>query len=104
MKVLALEIDVPGHEPEQFQPYLLEEARQVWELQQKDLIRETYFRADQRNAVLVLECSGAEEAESILQTLPLVREGLIRFDLIPLVPYPGFARLFDTLDQGYADA
>lgn len=94
MKVLALETEVPGTSPEAYQPYLVEEARRVWELQQMDLIREIYFRADQRSAVLVLECSGTEEAATILQTLPLVREGLIRFDLILLAPYPGFARLF----------
>jgi hypothetical protein len=29
-----------------------------------------------------------------LATLPLVSQGLIDFDLIPLRPYPGFARLF----------
>ena len=32
---------------------------------------------------------------SILATLPLVQEGLITFELIPLAPYPGFARLFE---------
>jgi hypothetical protein len=44
--------------------------------------------------VLVLECAGVSEAREVLATLPLVKEGLITFDLIPLVPYPGFARLF----------
>jgi hypothetical protein len=29
-----------------------------------------------------------------LGTLPLVKAGLISFELMPLVPYPGFARLF----------
>ncbi len=35
-----------------------------------------------------------EEALEVLNTLPLVREKLVRFELIPLVAYPGFARLF----------
>jgi hypothetical protein len=34
------------------------------------------------------------EASEVLGTLPLVREGLIAFELVPLVPYPGFFRLF----------
>jgi hypothetical protein len=42
----------------------------------------------------MLECSDAEEAQDILSTLPLAREGLIAFDILPLVPYPGFSRLF----------
>jgi hypothetical protein len=29
-----------------------------------------------------------------LDTLPLVRERLIGFELVPLTAYPGFARLF----------
>jgi len=31
----------------------------------------------------------------MLSSLPLVEQGLIRFELIPLVAYPGFARLFE---------
>ena len=53
-----------------------------------------YFRADRSTAVLILECAEIAEAEQTLSTLPLVHAGLIRFELIPLVPYPGFARLF----------
>ncbi len=48
----------------------------------------------QSEAVLVLECVDVDEARHALDTLPLVREGLITFDFIPLGPYPGFARLF----------
>ena len=44
--------------------------------------------------MLLLECTDAEEADEVLHTLSLVREGLIVFDIIPLRPYPGFARLF----------
>jgi hypothetical protein len=42
----------------------------------------------------MLECRDVAEAEAVLRTLLLVREGLIAFDLIPLMPCPGFARLF----------
>jgi hypothetical protein len=94
MKILALERDVPGVTDEQCAPYLAAEAVRAWELHQAGVIRELYFRADRRAAVLVLECSGAAEAQRVLATLPLVREGLIAFELVPLLAYPGFARLF----------
>jgi len=94
MKILALEIEVDRVKPEQFQPYLKAEAQSVWELYQSGLIRELYFRADRSAAVLMLECVDVNEAEQALRSLPLVQAGLITFDLIPLVPYPGFARLF----------
>jgi hypothetical protein len=94
MKILALEKDVPGVTAEQFPPHLQAEARRVWELYKAGIIREMYFRQEKTNAVLILECVGAAEAREILNTLPLVREKLIDFEIIPLLPYPGFERLF----------
>jgi muconolactone delta-isomerase len=70
------------------------EAAKAWELYQAGIVRELYFRADWPCAVLVLECTGVEEARRVLNSLPLVRERLVDFDIVPLVPYPGFARLF----------
>ena len=70
MKILALEVE--GASAEQFKPYLEAEARRAWDLYQSGVIREIFFRADRSEAIL------------------------IRFDIIPLVPYPGFARLFKT--------
>ena len=94
MKILALEVEAEGAMPEQFAPHLQAEARSVWELYQRGVIRELYFRADRSEAVLILECADVNEAQEILAALPLVRAGLIGFDVIPLIPYPGFARLF----------
>jgi hypothetical protein len=94
MKLLALEREITG-ESETFQPFLKAEAVRVWELYQSGLLREVYFRADQHTAVLVLECMDEAAARDILDTLPLVKAGLIMFDIIPLVPYSGFARLFN---------
>ena len=94
MKILALERELSEATTEQFQQYGKEEALRVWELYQQGVIRELYFRQDRSEAVLMLECDGVDEAEAVLQTLPLVKAGLITFELIPLVAYPGFTRLF----------
>ena len=94
MKILAMEVEVKGIQPEQFQPHLKKEARRIWELYQNGTIREFYFRADRSEAVLILECAAVNQAREILASLPLVKAGLITFDIVPLVPYPGFARLF----------
>ena len=96
MKILALEKENPGACPEGFQAHAKAEALRVWELYQSGVLREVYFRADRNEAVLLLECSDAAEAQEVLGSLPLVKAGLITFDVIPLVPYPGFARLFET--------
>jgi hypothetical protein len=94
MKILAIEKEIPGVADEQFQPHLKAEAARAWELYQAGIFRELYFRQDWPGAVLMLECADLAAAEQVLATLPLVRAGLITFDLLPLAPYPGFARLF----------
>lgn len=94
MKILALEKEIAGKTAEDFQPHLTAEAARAWELYQSGIIREMYFRTDLHEAVLVLECPDIEEARHILNMLPLVREGLIDFEIIPLIPYSGFSRLF----------
>ncbi len=94
MKILAIEKEIPNSTPELFAPHLKEEALQVWELYKSGKLREIYFRGDRDTAILILECVNVEEASSLLDTLPLVEAGLIEFEAIPLVPYPGFERLF----------
>lgn len=94
MKILALEQELPGVEVEQYRPHLKAEAARVWELYQAGVLREIYFRQDRTTAVLVMECAGMEEARTVLATMPLVREGLVDFEIIPLSPYPGLSRLF----------
>jgi hypothetical protein len=95
MKIIAIEKEVTGETAEIFTTEILTaEAQKVWELYQSGFIREIYFRADQTKAVLILECSDINEARNTLQMLPLVDKKLIDFELIPLTPYSGLARLF----------
>jgi hypothetical protein len=95
MRILALEKETANRAAEEFQPYLRAEAARVYELHQADVIREIYFHQEQHTAILMLECASVDEARQVLATLPLVQAGLITFDVIPLVPYSGFGRLFE---------
>jgi muconolactone delta-isomerase len=95
MRILAIERPVPGIAEYSFTPELgVAEARRAWDLHQTGVVRELYFRADESAAVLVLECADVAEADRALASLPMVSAGLIRFEVIPLAAYPGFARLF----------
>ena len=94
MKILCIEKEVPGVKEEDYKPHLKEEALKAWGFYQEGIIRELYFTQNDHSAVLILECKNADEADKVLNTLPLVKEGLIKFNIIPLIPYPGFARLF----------
>ena len=94
MKVLALGRDLVADDDPRFVELREPEARAVWELSQADVLREVYFRADRPDAVLIFEAPDVEAARAAVAGLPLVAAGLIDFELVPLRPYPGFARLF----------
>ena len=94
MKVLALGRDVVAQDDPRFAELRPAEARRVWDLYQADVLREVYFRADSANGVLLFEVPDLAAARAAVDSLPLVAAGLIDFDLVPLRPYPGFARLF----------
>jgi hypothetical protein len=94
MKILAIEKKVEGIDPKRFSLYARNEALKVYEYYQKGVIREIYFRKNKNEAILILECNDEIEARNFIKTLPLVENGLIDFEIIPLQPYPGFERLF----------
>ncbi|MEJ2506700.1 MAG: hypothetical protein P8Y81_10625 [Ignavibacteriaceae bacterium] len=94
MKILAIEKETSGKTGKDFEPHLKNEAKEVWNLYQENFIREIYFDKEKHTAVLILECENEKEAELRLNNLPLVKEKLIQFELISLVPYDGFSRLF----------
>lgn len=94
MKILAIEKENPNAAPEHFKPHFKKEAERVWDLYKTGIIREIYFTEEGHNAVIVLECEDSSEAKEYLNSLPLVKENLISFDVMPLVPYNGFERLF----------
>jgi len=94
MKLLAIEKKLDKESTGDMKPILEKEARRAWELYQSGVFREIYFAQDRPLAVIILEAGGTDDAKKALATLPLVAEGFIDFDVIPLGPYPGFARLF----------
>ena len=100
MKVLALGRDTAPADDPRFAELRPAEARRAWELYQADVLREIYFRADRPNGVLVFEVPDVAAARAAVDSLPLVAAGLIDFDLVPLKPYPGIARLFAEAAPG----
>lgn len=95
MKILAIEKEIKGIKADQFtEEILISEAQQAWQFYQLGIFREMYFTRGTNLAVIILECDGILEASKILNQLPLVKEGLIDFELNELLPYNGFERLF----------
>ena len=94
MRIIAIEVEKPGLNKRDFVPHLRDEAKEGWKLYKEGFIREMYFRDDKPEAVLILEAENLVEAKEKLSTLPLVKNGFITFELIPLRPYHGFERHF----------
>ena len=102
MRYLALgsqvDISFPGRTREEATALGRAEARRSWELYQAGVIREASFRADVHRSVLVLEAPDEAAAREALGSLPFVRAGVLSFEIIGLVPYDGWARLFAPED------
>lgn len=94
MRILARSYDLPGIDWSGAAELLRQEAAVVWELQKAGIILGIWFTRPGRDAVILLECSSAKVAGSVLADLPLVRERFIRFEVVELVAYDGFERLF----------
>lgn len=94
MQILAIDRFLPGTTMEKVQPHLKEEMVVTWEHYKQGKIRQLYFRQDNPGVVLMMECDSLEEAQELLDGLPLVKEQLIEFELIPLGYFEPLEALF----------
>lgn len=92
MKILAIEKETEGIEWNNPEDLLKDEALHVYHLYLSGSLREIYF-TENKNAILVLETVDKEAAIQLLDTLPLVMSGKIRFEVMELRPYTGFGRI-----------
>jgi len=92
MKILLIEKEISGIKPGNFRTHLEDEARHVWSLYKSDVIREIYF-TNEHNAVIIMEADSKEKVSEIVKKFPLVKNGLITFDIYELNNYDGFERL-----------
>jgi len=92
MKLLAIEKELNQVNWDEESDILIDEAYRAYELFQQGIIRELYFN-EYESAVIILECESKEEGEKVLATLPLVKAGMIGFDVMELHPYTGFNRI-----------
>jgi len=94
MKFLAIEKELGHVDWDNQKEVLRDEATALYSLYRNNQVREYYFN-ENHEAVLILECSSANECNELLETLPLVKQKLIRFEVMELRPYTGFERIFN---------
>jgi muconolactone delta-isomerase len=94
MRYIALERELPVLPRPDLTDLLRQEAAAVWHLQKSGIVREIWFTAPERHAVLILESPSFVAARDYLSNLPLARAGQVEFVLHELQPYDGYERLF----------
>ena len=92
MKILAIENEIEGVEWKGLENLLKEEAQHVYKLYLSNSLREIYF-TENKNAILMLETEDKKTAIKLLDTLPLVKSGKIKFEVMELRPYTGYERI-----------
>ena len=92
MKILAIENEIKGVEWDNLEALLKDEARHVYDLYLSGSLREIYF-TENKNAILVMEMKDKKAAIKLLDTLPLVKSGKIKFEVMELRPYTGYERI-----------
>ena len=88
--VVATRADRPA---EEFAPLLEPEAKMAMKMLAEEFIREIYSRRDGQGAVLVIEAESEEAATARLNELPLVKAGLLTFEVYGVAPYRAIAAL-----------
>ena len=75
----------------QLEGLLEPEAEYVRKLYSQGIFRSVWSRGDVKGAVIELECENREDASRMLESLPFATAGLVDIEVIPLLPYRGFA-------------
>ena len=92
MKILAIENEIEGVAWDNLDGLLKDEAQHVYNLYLSGSLREIYF-TENKNAILVMETEDKKAAIKLLETLPLVKSGKIKFEVMELRPYTGYERI-----------
>ena len=65
-----------------------------WDLQKNEIIRNIWFTKNSKETILIIEAEDSKRTKEIIATFPLVKESLITYDIVELVAYDGYERLF----------
>ena len=97
MKILVMPKPIEGVSRVELLQHSAAEIQAVWQLYTQGICREFYTRANEPGRVVMMfESETVEATNKALATLPFARLHLIDFDVIPLAPFTGLARLFQA--------
>ncbi len=102
MQFVALSRRLPGTTPEQLAAHAADEAWAAHQLLAEGIVRSIQMCPDRPGSLVTLDCASLADAQAALARLPMVRAGLIAFDVSRLVPWTGYAALFAPAYAGKA--
>ncbi len=97
MKIVIVTHRSEDHGPEDFEPYLMAEAKKGFEYMEDDFIRDLYSRRDGKGAVMIVEAASEEEARARCAELPMVKAGLLRCEYYPVKAFRAIKVAADLL-------
>jgi hypothetical protein len=87
MQVLVIARFKAGIPFEKALPFVNAEAAQAWEFYASEQIRQMYFIADMSGAVMLWEGESVETVTHEVEKLPMMKEGILVCEILPLKPY-----------------
>jgi hypothetical protein len=94
-KIFAVVHPVDGVQASDLDSLMQFEAAHLWSLYERGTVREVWSRTDAPGAVYVLE-STVDEARALLADQPMVRAGMVGYELAPVAAFTCFSDLFGT--------
>ena len=99
MQVIAILRTLPTTTPAHLASLVKPEAEAVWAMHLNGALRSVHFiqspgAAHPEGVTLMLEVESTDVAESLIATLPMVAEGLITTQILPLAPFSDYGALF----------
>jgi muconolactone delta-isomerase len=90
MQFLTLSRRIEGFADSDFAPLVELEGRHARTLYGEGFIRQIWHRADRPGACILFEADSEGQVRERLNTLPMVKAGMLDVTIIPLKPYGGF--------------
>jgi uncharacterized protein YciI len=76
--------------PEEFEKRAPAETQRARELYASGAVRNIWSRDDIPGAVMLIEASSLEDAQSVVDSLPMAQAGMLDVQIVPIKGYRGF--------------
>ena len=95
MKVMAIASPKVALNPEMLKPHMPAEVPHTLQLYLDGVVEQFWFR-EQKGPIFLMNVETVEQAQAVLNTLPLVKADLMTYELMPVGPLAPLGRLIQS--------